>query len=334
MHNVKKIIINQYFKPAWWLKNPHAQTIWPIVRRPKIWFKEHWQRIDLPDGDFVDLVWDASNYQDRSKPVALLLHGMEGGIQSGYVRGLMQGFSKHGYRPVLMHFRGCSGFPNRLLRSYHCGDTYDLSYIVNQVLLKQHTGKMVAVGISLGGNVLLKWLGETKDNNPLYKCVAISVPFEIDNVVFKIMKGMSRVYQWWLLRDLKTKVKHKVDKVSGSITVQEVKLIRNFLQFDELITAPMHGFDSATNYYKTSSCRQYLSTISVPTLIVHSRDDPLMTPKSIPTEDELSNNVQLLLADKGGHVGFVEGKAPGLEQYWLDHFVPSFLGCDKLLRSS
>lgn len=309
------------FKPSWWLSNAHLQTIWQTFFRKQPEVVTQRERFLLPDGDFVDLDW--AGYEGG--PIVLILHGMAGSIESPYAKGMLRTVVDNNWCGVFMHFRGCSGEPNRLTRTYHSGDTGDLSVVVKE-LQQRYPGKPVAaVGFSMGGNVLLKWLGETGANNPLVGAVAVSVPFELEKSANHINKGISRLYQWWLLRDLRALMSRKFKKGKGApVTLEDIAHIHSFWEFDTKITAPLHGFIDAKDYYTQASARQYLKNIKIPTLILHSNDDPFMTKDSVAEANELSSELTLELSDFGGHVGFVAG-TPWKPIYWLEQRIPLFL---------
>jgi predicted alpha/beta-fold hydrolase len=323
---LKMTLVNETpFIPAWWLKNAHAQTVWAtFFRRPPA-FKQLWDRFELPDGDFIDLVWDRDNATQSGAPIVLILHGLGGNIASPYAMGLMKTISKKGWRPALMHFRGSSGIHNRLARGYHSGETEDMAYIIERLQKANPGVPIAAIGISIGGNALLKWLGETGADNPLKCTVAVSVPFVLKLVAEKLQRGLSCMYQRHLLKGLKKDMKEKFLHIPCPFDYDRIDKIKNFWEFDDWITAPLHGFKDVHDYYEKSSCRQYLSKISVPTLIIHAKDDPFMTPDAIPDKSELSETIQLILTDKGGHVGFIEGSIPGMPQYWLEKTIPTHL---------
>lgn len=316
------MIISSQFKAAWWLPGPHLQTLWPALMRRPIHIPIRRERLELPDGDFLDLDWAVT---ENTGPLVLILHGLEGSIESPYAKGLMRALLQQNYRVVFMHFRGCSGEHNRLARAYHSGDTCDLAYVVEHLQQSQVGIPIHAVGYSLGGNVLLKWLGETGNANALDSAVAISVPFSLEHSANKINTGFSKVYQWHLLRQLRGKIMDKTKNISSPITYHQLKPIKNFWDFDNTFTAPIHGFQDAETYYKHSSSRQYLYAIQRPTLIIHAKDDPFMTPEAIPESSELSQCVTLELANSGGHVGFISGTQPGRSEYWLEQRIPEFL---------
>lgn len=311
------------FKPAWWLPNSHLQTIWPAVCRPEIKnLTLERERLELPDGDFIDLDWCG---RDQSGPIVLILHGFEGSIESHYAKGMMLAVKQRGWRGLFMHFRGCSGEPNRLVRGYHSGDTGDVEYVVKSIQEREHQVQLAAVGYSLGGNVLLKWLGETGHENPLSAAIAISVPFELHKAADRIRQGFSRFYEWYLVKCARERLLQKFKQVSPPFDVSELSGIDGIRDLDGKYTVPVHGFSSVDQYYAASSSRQYLRLIHVPTLLVHSKDDPFMTEDVIPDKKELSDHVKLEVTDAGGHVGFVAGTLPWRPLYWLEQRVPEFL---------
>ncbi|HSD96555.1 MAG TPA: hydrolase [Sulfuricaulis sp.] len=309
------------FKAAWWCRGPHGQTLWArLARRPPhvaLWR----ERLELPDGDFIDLDWT----EKGSGPIVIVLHGLEGSSDSPYARGLLRAIERRGWRGVVMHFRGCSGEPNRLARSYHSGDTGDLTFLVTTLRRREPRAPLAAVGFSLGGNVLLKWLGKAGGVTPLHAAVAVSVPFVLHGAADRLQQGFSRLYQWQLLRSLRHTVEAKQRHMELPLKIRDLSALKNFRDFDENVTAPLHGFDSADHYYTVSSSRQYLGEITVPTLLLHARDDPFMTASAIPRPDELSESVTLELSPHGGHVGFVAGIWPWRPRYWLDERIPAYL---------
>ena len=230
-----------------------------------------------------------------------------------------------GWRGVAMHFRGCSGEPNRLARSYHSGETGDFAYFIDTLHQREPRSPLAAVGFSLGGNVLLKWLGKTGERAPLRAAVAVSVPFVLQYASDRLQRGFSRLYQWQLMRSMRGAVAEKRHRMDLPIKIKDLSSLKSFRDFDEHVTAPLHGFDSADHYYTVSSSRQDLKDITVPTLLLHARDDPFMTESAIPRPDELSGSVTLELSPHGGHVGFVAGIWPWRPRYWLDERIPAYL---------
>lgn len=320
------MIIKSDFKAAWWLPHAHMQTIYPTLTRRINAPVSAIERLELPDGDFIDLAWCTDGLAVDS-PLLILLHGLGGNVRSTYAAGLMQVAKQRGWRTVLMHFRGASEEPNRLPRAYHSGDTADLHYLLELLQQREPYSKKAAVGVSLGGNVLLKWLGEQQNQSFLNAAVAVSVPFELRLVADRIHQGMSRIYQIYLLRRLRQLFNRKkqIFKEEMPLPLQDLDKWSCFWTFDEYVTAPLNGFNSVHDYYRYSSCRQYLAKINTPTLIIHAKDDPFMTPEALPKEIELSDSVTLELSKKGGHVGFISGSVPGKPVYWLDKRIIDYL---------
>ncbi len=307
------------FKPAWYLTNRHLQTILPNIVQPPIPVVEK-QRVELDDGDFIDLLWS----QARSPNTLLILHGLEGSLKSPYTRRILNYCNRHQIGAVLMYFRGCSGEPNRLLRSYHSGETGDVGQIIRH-LKSQGITDIALLGYSLGGNVTLKYMGEA-ETDPAVRCaIAVSVPFRLDLCASTMDKGFAKVYQNTLIKRLIAKMEQKRHLFKkDSRQFPDPASMSNFWQFDDNFTAPIHGFESAEHYYQSASSRQYLKSIDKPTLVLHARDDPFMTTEVLPDADELSEKIALELSSYGGHVGFVgqRGLAP---EMWLQNRVHRFL---------
>jgi uncharacterized protein len=304
-------IIRSAFKPAWWLSGPHAQTLWSNVIRRKPRLNLAWQKVELADGDFIELAWSGP----QAGKTVLLLHGLEGSVNSVYASGIMHALNQRGYRTCLMHFRGCGTQTNRLPQWYHSGQSDDPQRILE--FLRDHMGIEVyaAVGFSLGGNVLLKWLGEQGAAMPLQRAAVMSVPFELAHTAQRMSKGFSRLYQWHLIRRLQKKYQTKYATVASPLDI-DITTLHTFWQFDDQVTAPLHGFNGVDDYYTRNSSRQFISQIRVPTLILQARDDPFMHAHTPPTADELPEHVWLELTEQGGHVGFISGVIPGLANYW------------------
>ena len=310
------------FRPAWWLPGPHTQTLWSVLcrRRPRLILQR--QQLELSDGDFLDLDW----LPGGRGPIVLILHGLEGSSASHYACGLLAAIAQRGWRALVMHFRGCSGKPNRLARSYCAADTADVAQLVNWLRQREPDTPLAAVGYSLGGNVLLKWLGESKTDNPLRAAIAVSVPFLLDTTARRLNQGFSRLYQAYLLRALKRSYQNKFQShPNPPVPLDELATLRDFLGFDDRITAPLHGFANVHDYYAQASCRPYLRHIHVPTLILHALDDPFMLPAVVPDASELASCVHMELCPHGGHVGFVAGRWPWRAEYWLERRIPEFL---------
>lgn len=314
-------IINSEFKPAWWLKNPHLQSIWGTAFKHKPEIELLPQRIELEDGDFIDVL---KTLNIKNKPIVLILHGLEGSIESHYAKPLIHQLDAAGYGVYFMHFRSCSGELNRLPRGYSSDDSEDIQAVVDSIKSHHHRTPFAVVGFSLGGSVALKWLGEKADDADTQVGIAVSVPFKLRDTAIKLEKGFSRVYQYYLVSTCQRKYKEKEEILSSPLEVN-VKKLNTFYRFDENITAPLHGFKSAEDYYEKCSSRQFLKSISKPTLILHAKDDPFMWDHTAPEEHELSKDVQLELTEQGGHVGFVSGKYPWKSEYWLDQRILQWL---------
>ncbi len=315
------MLVESQYIPAWWLPDAHSQTLWPYFMRPRREPHLQRERLELPDGDFVDLCWT----QNHDGPLVAVFHGLEGSIRSPYAARMMAALESRGWTGVFMHFRGCSGEPNRLDRSYHSGETGDIAFLLETLRKRRPKAPLFAIGYSLGGNALLKYLGERGNSSRLDAAAAVSVPFLLAEGAARLDLGFSRVYQRYLLRSLQHKVMRKFTGRKPGFAREQVTRLSNFRRFDDHVTAPLHGFDGADDYYERCSSRGYLKDIHTPTLIIHSRDDPFMTPAAIPAENELSDNVRLELSDRGGHVGFVSGRVPGRPAYWLEKRIPAFL---------
>jgi hypothetical protein len=280
----------------------------------------HYHRLELDDGDFLDLCWP----RDHDGPVVLIVHGLEGNLQSHYAAGTIAALQASGFQPLFMHLRGCSGTPNRLDRSYHSGDTGDIAAVV--AASPELLGRKVeaTVGFSLGGNQLLKWLGESGAQNPLRAAVAVSVPFRLADASDRLQQGVSRLYLNYLLRKMRASYLQRFASRPSPLSV-EVEELRSFHEFDDAITAPLNGFAGVDDYYTRASCRQFLVGIQRPTLILHAADDPFMFPATMPTEDELSDSVTLEISPQGGHVGFIAGSNPRHPVYWLEQRIVAYL---------
>ena len=298
------------FRPAWWLRGPHAQTLAGKYLRPGIALPLQRRRIDTPDGDFVDLDFAPEIAPDA--PVVVLLHGLEGSTESRYVSLMLRELSGRGIQGVGMNFRGCGGEPNRLPRAYHSGDTGDLAHVLARLRDDAPGRPLGAAGFSLGGNVLLKYLGERGDAAGIVAAVAVSAPFDLPGCAARLSSGaMGRTYGARFLRSLKGKVRAKRRLLGGEVDVESALAARTLRDFDDALTAPLHGFSGADDYYARADARPHLERIRVPTLLVQARDDPF-TPRGAAPDAAVANNPHLEAAftDRGGHLGFVEGALP------------------------
>lgn len=308
------------FEPAWWCRSCHLQTLWPFFFRRGLRPALRRERIELPDGDFLDLDWNAVA---DPVPVVIILHGLEGCSQSHYARGLVQSLTERGLRACVMHYRGTSGEPNRLARAYHSGDTADFDFVLSTLRGREPGTRFAAAGFSLGGSVLLKWLGERGADAPLAIAAAVSVPFDLGSAAARLERGVSRLYGDFLLRRLKHSAGRKRNMLP--INAAQLAALRSIREFDEYVTAPLHGFRDADDYYSRASCRPFLKSIGVPTLLVHARDDPFMAADVVPRRHEMSPAIELDLLPHGGHVGFVAGGSPWQPDYWLERRIASFI---------
>ncbi len=307
------MIIQSNFKPAWWLAHPHSQTLWPHILPNLQKANFNRERLELPDGDFIDLDYCG----DTSKPIVLILHGVTGSSQSHYAQKLLPYLLEHDYFAIVMNFRGASGEFNRLDRGYHCGETNDLNFVIEHIKKSYPDRAMHCVGFSLGANVLLKWLGENNDKEYLTSAIAVSVPFDLEPTANFLNSNSSRFYQWLLLRELKSYYFEKYKNRPAPITLEKVAKISTFWEYDETITAPLYGFDSALHYYQSCSSKPFLRLITTPTLIIHAKDDPMIPETIIPTKKDLSPDIVIELSQQGGHVGFLAADKLGKTHFWL-----------------
>ncbi|MSR14678.1 MAG: hydrolase [Gammaproteobacteria bacterium] len=302
------------YHPAWWLPGPNLQTLWAarVSRPPVVTYRP--ERLELPDGDFVDLAWAG----DPGAPLIVVLHGLEGSAESPYVRRLVQALITRGYGTCVMHFRGCSGTPNRLARSYHSGDTGDLKFLLDTLQARLPNRALGAVGYSLGGNVVLKFLGELGSRTSLVAAAAVSVPFDLAAAASRLNQGFSRIYQRHLVSSMRTKLKRKFSDVAAPIDLTHLHRWRTFWEYDEHVTAPLHGFASAADYYAQSSSRNFIKRITIPTLVVHALDDPFLPASAVPLEHEIVASITFELVARGGHVGFVMPHLKAVTNSWLE----------------
>jgi predicted alpha/beta-fold hydrolase len=314
------------FKPAFWLRNPHAQTLFASQARKSPPLTVAREQLELDDGDFLDLSWLPESDQADNAPLVVVLHGLAGSLESKYARGLLRQVAAHGGRGLLMHFRGASR-PNRLERSYHSGETGDLRFLLKTLQARYPHAPLAAVGYSLGANVLLKYLGEQGATSPLSCAAAVSVPFQLEICARAIQRGFARIYQAHLLKGMRAVVAAKTRAGAIQHPLPDLDRLHDFPSFDDAVTAPLNGFADAQDYYTRASCRPFLGAIRTPTLILHAQDDPFMTPKVIPAPEELSAAIRMELSSHGGHVGFVAAGRPyGAPLYWLEQRIPAYLG--------
>ena len=279
----------------------------------------HRERLDTPDGDLLDLDWGPEPSSDS--PIALVLHGLEGSSSRRYARNICRELFVRGIWPVVLNFRGCSGEPNRRPRYYHSGETSDPQFIV-ELLRHRFPGRPIgALGFSLGGNVLLKLLGEKSSDirGKPDSAVAISVPYDLAAGSQLLEQSrMGRFYAAYFLRSLKHKVRLKQELLSPVLDLNTVLKSQTIWEFDDVATAPLAGFENAAAYYAESSSFKFLGDIGVPTLLIHAEDDPFLPAQAIPRAEALDNPmIQLVIHPVGGHVGFLEG-TPRKPSFWAE----------------
>lgn len=323
-------IVKSDFEPPWWAKNRHVQTIFPrfFQKRAKVELRK--EKLTLPDGDFVNLIWLGD--VKKSSGLVAMFHGLEGSIRSHYSNDMAANLVKQGYAVVLMHFRGCGGEINTKPRSYHSGETEDAWYFLNWLEKKFPETKKTAIGFSLGANMLLKLLSEHPKQQIIRAAMAVSAPFKLDVCSFSINKGFSRVYQAYLLKSMVKNLLLKMGAIDFGnlikVNESQIKAFKSFRDFDQNVTAPLHGFKDADDYYKKSSASLFLGRIATPTLVLHAKDDPFMHESILPDATILSPSVCLEVSNKGGHVGFMQG-APWRPKIWMhqraNRFFASFM---------
>lgn len=297
------------YEAPWWLPGGHLQTIWPyLLGAPPVPLRrERWERAD---GDFNDLDWlDGPDDQ----PLVVLFHGLEGGSRSHYAMSLMGALGRRGWRGVVAHFRGCSGEPNRLPRAYHAGDSAEIAAFLAHLHPKARPAPLYAVGVSLGGNALLKWLGEFGPRARQYveRAAAVSAPVDMPAAGQALDRGLNRLYAWHFLRTLKAKMRQKRAAHTGHLDHLDLSGLWTLRAFDDRVTAPLHGFRDAADYWKRSASKPHLQDIAVPTLILHARNDPFLPSRAMACPVEVSPAVTLDYPEQGGHVGFLTGPFPG-----------------------
>lgn len=302
-----------------WLPGGHLQTIYPatcIAKPPVAYRRERWTSAD---GDFVDL--DFVDGQP-GRPLVVLFHGLEGSSDSHYARALMAALAARGWSGVVPHFRGCSGEPNLAPRFYHSGDAAEVEWIVRS-LRARHDGVFYAAGVSLGGNALLRWLGESGHGASIVDAAcAVSAPLDLARGGAALSSGFNMIYTRMFLQTLKPKCLAKLDQFPGLFDRAALLAARDLYAFDNVVTAPLHGYRDTDDYWHRASARHVLDAITVPTLVLNARNDPFLPGMYLPAT--ASAAVTLEYPATGGHVGFPTGPFPGridwLAQRILQHF--------------
>lgn len=317
------------FEPAWWLPGAHASTIWGKFGRREPHPELRWERVPTPDGDFIELAHLVST-APISAPRLLILHGLEGGANSHYVRGLMREAVTRQWNATLLLFRTCGPTPNTIARSYHSGETSDTLLVLRKLVHELPTTRIGAVGISLGGNVLCKLLGEEGSRLPhqLRGAVAVSAPFDLAKASRYFGHGFGHVYEQAFLRSLRPKASAKISTYEELSTLKSPDQVRTVWEFDDEFTAPVHGFENAADYYAKSSALQFLGGIQRPTLLLNAQDDPFLPPEvleDVRSATAANSSITIEFPANGGHVGFVGGRWPWKPFYYGEWRTAEFL---------
>lgn len=310
-------VIPSTYRPPFHLRNAHLQTIYPSVFRKVKGINYERERIKTPDGDFLDLDWSRVG----SDKLGIIFHGLEGSSESGYARGMVKAFNEKGWDAMVLNFRSCSGEPNMKPRFYHSGETGDPAFVIEYLLGKYTYRSLSIVGYSLGGNVLLKYLGERGRQVPkeIKNAVAVSVPCELHTSCEVLSKGFNKLYTRHFLTMLMEKAQAKAHLFSP----EQLNLNpQTFHDFDGTFTGPLHGFNGAMDYYLKSSSKAFIPEIRRPVLILNAQDDPFLSRGCFPVEEAKDHQkVFLEMPEKGGHVGFMLNKG----KYWAEQRVLAFL---------
>lgn len=308
---------SSYRAPAH-LRGGHLQTIYPALFRRVPRVTKRRERLELPDGDFLDLDWST---QDRDRLV-ILSHGLEANSSAHYIQGMATTLQRRGWDVLAWNYRGCSGESNRLLPFYHSGATGDLHHVVTHALAVHPATRIDLVGFSLGGNMTLKYLGEREVSPRLHRAVAFSVPCDLACSSVRLSTRTNRFYMDRFLRSLREKLEEKKPRFPEEINLTGISSVRNFKQFDDRFTAPLHGFQDAEDYWARSSSRPFLKGIKIPALLVNAANDPFLGPNCFPREEaEKSGVFHLEVPEDGGHVGFSTTSG----EYWSERRALEFL---------
>jgi uncharacterized protein len=311
------------YRPPWWLPGGHLQTLYAALCAPAPVIDYTRSIWDTPDGDIVaaDSVSGPAN-----APLLVLFHGLEGGSQSHYARSLMAQVQRLGWRGLIPHFRGCGGLANRLPRAYHSGDSAEIEWMLQRARAIAGAAPLFAVGVSMGGNALLKWSGErgTSAGEIVAAMVAVSVPYELAATGDHLARGVNRIYTWNFLNTLKAGSRRRLKQFPELFDRAAMEGARNMREFDDAVTAPLHGFKNVDDYWTRASCKPMLPDIRVPTRLIHARNDPFTPAEILPMRNEVSAQVSLDFCDAGGHVGYVSAPLPG-KLDWLPQRICNFL---------
>ena len=314
------------YSPAWWIPGGHLQTLWGKLFRRQARAPTSVERWDTPDGDFVEVHRLAG---PEGSPRLVLLHGLEGTVRSHYAQGLLGEAARRGWSADLLIFRSCGSEMNRTRRFYHSGETSDLAMVVDRIVGEFPQVPLALAGVSLGGNVLLRFLGERGSELPpqLVAAAAISVPFDLGRSSQRINRGFSILYQRFFLQSLKRKVRQKVERFPDLIAAERFASLRTLEQFDDQITAPLHGYRDAVDYYTRASSLPTLTDIRLKTLLLSAVDDPMLPPEVLDEVREAARRnpaLKLEFVERGGHAGFVTGSVPWRPFYYAEYRVGEF----------
>lgn len=315
------------YSPAWWLPGPHSQTLWGKLFRRQELQPTKIERWDTPDGDFLDI--HRLNTTGATTRL-LVLHGLEGTVRSHYAQGLLSEARNRGWAADMLIFRSCGEQMNLTRRFYHSGDTSDLEMVIGRILTEFPDQALLLAGVSLGGNVLLKFLGEhgSRLSPQIRAAAAVSVPFDLSRASRFINHGASKIYQWHFMKSLQRKVLLKLDQFPELIPPEKLMALETMFEFDNELTAPLHGFRDAEDYYTRSSSISWLSRISLPTLLLNAVDDPFLPAEVLDdVRDAARENPALTLEfpARGGHAGFIGGRNPFRPVYYMEQRVCDFL---------
>jgi uncharacterized protein len=312
-------VIRSRFSPPAFLRNPHLQTILPVLIPRRLPFRFVRERLELADGDFLDLDW----LSRRRARVAIISHGLEGSTANGYIRGTAAALDRAGWDVLAWNFRSCGGAPNRLPRFYHSGETGDLTAVILRAAVDYRC--IALVGFSLGGNIVLKYLGEAPPHPAIVGAVAVSTPVDLAASARALdQRAGNRIYLQRFMKTLVAKIEAKATRFPADLDATGVRAIRTFQQFDDRYTAPLHGFRDAEDYWERSSAHRYLGGIGIPALLLNALDDPFLTTESMPFADaERSASLTFEAPAHGGHAGFLD-LANGLQR-WSERRTVEFL---------
>ena len=324
----------QPYQAPLWLPGGHLQTIWPAMHGRRAQPMQHYRRTrwTTPDRDFIDVDWlpDAPN-QTSQRPLLVMFHGLEGSSHSHYARAFAAHTAQLGWAYAVVHFRGCSGEINLAPRAYHSGDHVELDWILRR-FRREHSGPLLAVGVSLGGNALLRWAQEAGHTaaQQVAAVVAICAPIDLAAGGWALGRGINRhVYTPMFLQTMKPKALRKLQQYPGLFDRKALDAARNLYDFDNVFTAPLHGFRNTEDYWSRASAKPHLHALRIPSLVIHARNDPFVPAWSLPIPQDISAHVTLWQPAQGGHVGFAQGRAPGNLRYlpdavgaWLRQHTP------------